>query len=134
MLTITNYNSYKNNEPLVINPRLVEYYKEQCDIYLVNLKRELTRSLVDYKLFQYLQEVNNSFYIIVSKLLDEEYLSVSQLLDDSKLLTNVVNTFQKSCYPDIGGNIFDSIYQNCEYLLMTMNKLIQIIKTINSER
>ena len=61
MMSIYSYSTY-DNEPLKINPKLVEYYKNECDPYLVNLKRELTRSLVDYKLFQDLQEINNSYY------------------------------------------------------------------------
>ena len=134
MITITNYNSYNSNEPLVINPKLVDYYKEQCDTYLVNLKRELTRSLVDYHLFQQLQDINNSFIIIIDKLLNKEYIATSQLLDDYKILTDVVNIFQKGCYPVINGDIYESIRYYSKLLLITMNKLITTVKTINSER
>ena len=134
MITITNYNSYNSNEPLVINPKLVDYYKEQCDTYLVNLKRELTRSLVDYHLFQQLQDINNSFIIIIDKLLNKEYIATSQILDDYKILTDAVNIFQKGCYPVINGDIYESIRYYCKLLLITMNKLITTVRTINSER
>ena len=134
MITITNYNSYNSNEPLVINPKLVDYYKEQCDTYLVNLKRELTRSLVDYHLFQRLQDINNSFIIIIDKLLNKEYIATSQILDDYKILTDAVNVFQKGCYSVISGDIYESIRYYSKLLLITMNKLITTVKTINSER
>lgn len=130
MMSIYSYSTY-NNEPLKINPKLVEYYKDECDPYLVNLKRELTRSLVDYKLFQDLQEINNSYYKIISGLIDNTYTSLTELFNDSKTLTNNTNKFQKSCYGKIDGDIFDSIYRNCENILLTINKLTQTVKTVN---
>lgn len=130
MMSIYSYSAY-DNEPLKINPKLVEYYKNECDPYLVNLKRELTRSLVDYKLFQDLQEINNSYYKIISGLIDNTYTSLTELFNDSKTLTNNTNKFQKGCYGKIDGDIFDSIYHNCENILITINKLTQTVKTVN---
>ena len=65
-MTINCFNKQTNNTtPLVINPNLLQAYREQGDICLVNIKRELTRSLVDYKRFQELQQINNDFFVII---------------------------------------------------------------------
>lgn len=134
-MTITCYNSSssKNNEapPLVINPNLLQAYREQCDICLVNIKRELTRSLVDYKIFQQLQQVNNDFFVIVDYMECEHYTSIDEVMKDKHTLVVDMEVFTKNCKNAIAEDIYNSIYENCVELSLIVNKLVQIIKIVN---
>lgn len=134
MITITNtFYKKESDQPLFINKELLYRYKDCLDTYLVNIKRELTRSLVDYKLFQELQQVNNSVFVIIDYLDAEHYTYVKEVIDDKKVLMNSINTFLKHCNGTITKDIYDSIYDNCDLLSLTVNKLVEIVKTINEE-
>ena len=128
MITIT---SQDDRTPLKINKQLLYEYKEECDTYLVNIKRELTRALVDYKLFQQLQQVNNSFFIIIDYLDTERYTVFKELKDHKVDLNNDINIFTKNCRGKIPNSIFRNIYYNLDKLMLTINKLIEIVYEVN---
>lgn len=131
-MVIAQFSNAKNNgEPLVINPNLLQAYREQGDICLVNIKRELTRALVDYKLFQQLQQINNSFFVIIDYMETERYTYIKEVEDDKHRLVTALQTFIKDCKSAIATEIYNSIYEACKELSLIMNKLVQIIKIVN---
>lgn len=132
MLTINTYNFGNDNEPLLINPKLLAHYKEECDIYLVDVKRQLTRSLVDYRIFQKLQDVYNYYYVIIRKLEEQEYTNINQMEDDKKYLRGLVVAFQKECKPAVSTSIYTDIMSNCNKVMLTLIKLIKIVKDVNT--
>ena len=129
ILSYTNYK--KENTPLFINKDLLSKYKEKGDICLVNIKRELTRSLVDYKLFQKLQQVNNDFFVIVDYLDSEHYTNLKEIIDDKTKLLNDINVFTRNCKSNVSPDIYENIFEDCNKLMITIHKLVEIVKTIN---
>ena len=129
ILSYTNYK--KENTPLFINKDLLSKYKEKGDICLVNIKRELTRSLVDYKLFQKLQQVNNDFFVIVDYLDSEHYTNLKEIIDDRTKLLNDINVFTRHCKSNVSPDIYENIFEDCNKLMITIHKLVEIVKTIN---
>ena len=129
ILSYTNYK--KENTPLFINKDLLSKYKEKGDICLVNIKRELTRSLVDYKLFQKLQQVNNDFFVIVDYLDSEHYTNLKEIIDDRTKLLNDINVFTRNCKSNVSPDIYENIFEDCNKLMITIHKLVEIVKTIN---
>lgn len=133
MLTINTYNYGNNDEPLIISPKLLSYYREECDVYLVDIKRQLTRSLVDYRVFQKLQDVYNYYYVIIRKLEEQEYTNLNEIADDKKILHALMTELQKECKPAVSTDIYDDVISNCNKVMLTLIKLIQIIKTVNTD-
>lgn len=127
--------SYNNKDitPLKISDEILSKYKEESDIYLVDIRRELTRSLVDYRRFQELQKVNNDFFSIIHGLSEGEFTSVTQLNSNKSKLVSDVETLLKSCKSSISSDIYSSIRDSSRKLMLTINKLIQIVITINEE-
>lgn len=133
-MIIKSFSNYKNDDsPLVVNPNLLQAYREQCDIYLVNLKRELTRGLVDYKLFQQLQQINNDFYVIIDYMENEHYTYIKEVEDDKHKLVVDMQLFVKDCKQAVSREIWDSLQENCVNISLSINKLVQIIKIVNKE-
>ena len=129
MIVIENFGIEET--PLVINKDLLYTFKEEFDVQLAILHRELTRSLVDYTLFQQLQNVNNDIFIIVDGLDTEVYTTIKELEDDRQKLISDLDTFLSHCKTCIDGNIYDPIYEHSNYLSTAVYKLVQIIKNIN---
>ena len=127
-----NFNN-KEPEPLLINKKLLYDYKEQGDVCLVNIKRELTRSLVDYKLFQQLQQINNDFFIIVDYLDCEHYFKVAEVIKDKNILKNDLDDFIVNCKSNIGLDIFETIDEDCKELMIVIQKLVTIVSQINKQ-
>lgn len=128
---INNFTCNDDSEPLLINKQLLYDYKDAGDDFLIGIKRNLTRSLVDYHLFQELQEINNSFFVIIDYLDCGHYYNVSEVMKDKDVLKNKLNIFIKNCKPNVGIDIFDDIDYNCKQLMLVMQKLITIVTKIN---
>lgn len=134
MLTIYTYSDNNSDEPLLINKQLLEEYKEEGDSCLVNIKRELTRCLVDYTLFQKLQQINNSFFVIVDYLFNDHYYTISEVLADKTQLLNSINIFLRPCKGSVPTDVYDGIYESSQNLINVINKLIMILQTINKNK
>ena len=133
---ITIYNSLHQEEetPLLINKKLLYEYKEVGDEFLINTKRELTRSLVDYKVFQQLQQINNSFFVIIDYLDCEHYTRVNDVIEDKNKLVNNINLFLRPCKTYLSRDIYDAIYDDLQGLTNTMNKLVAVVQAINKNQ
>lgn len=131
MIKFSMYNQKDDETPLVVNKELLQTYRNSCDTCLVNIKRELTRSLVDYKVFQELQQVNNSFFVIVDYLDCEHYTTIKEVEDDRHLLITAINVFTKHCKACVALDTFKSIMTDCNKLALTVHKLIQVLKAVN---
>lgn len=123
----------QKDSPLRVNIDLVNEYKRQADIYLLDMRRELTRALVDYIAFRDLQLVNNSFFDIVDKLLNQEFTCLSELRDSNQKLVVTLETFLKVCKQSVEVNIYAPINISARKFILTVHKLIQIIESINEE-
>lgn len=123
----------KDITPLKISHEILSKYKEESDIHLVDIRRELTRSLVDYRRFQELQKVNNDFFRIINGLSECEFTSITQLNSEKSRLVADVETLLKACKSSISSDIYSSIRDSAHKLMLTINKLLQIVVTVNEE-
>lgn len=134
MITIYNNLHQEEETPLLINKKLLYEYKEAGDNYLVDVKRELTRSLVDYKVFQQLQQINNSFFVIIDYLDCEHYTRVKDVIEDKNRLANNINLFLRPCKSYLSLDIYDCIYEDLQGLINTMTKLVATVQMINKNK
>lgn len=117
--------------PLVINKDLLYKFKDECDVQLAVLHRELTRGLVDYTLFQQLQNINNDVFRIINSLEIEEYTTIKEIEDDRHILVSDLDTFLSHCKVDIDADIYEPIYEHSNYISTAVFKLVQIVKDID---
>jgi hypothetical protein len=134
MITIYNTINQDDETSLLINKQLLYEYKDNGDDYLVETKRQLTRSLVDYKVFQQLQQINNSFFVIIDYLDCDHYTRVKDVVDDKNKLVTNINLFLKPCKSYLSADIYDKIYEALQGLVNTMNKLVAVVQTINKNK
>ena len=134
MITIYNNINQDEETPLLINKQLLYEYKEAGDECLVETKRQLTRSLVDYKVFQQLQQINNSFFVIIDYLDCDHYTRVKDVLDDKNRLVTNINLFLKPCKSYLSADIYDTIYDTLQELANVMNKLVAVVQAINKNK
>lgn len=116
-----------------INTHMLDKYKDECDAYLINMKRELTRCLVDYHMFRELQSINNGFFKIINGLYNQKYTHISELIDDKHKLHNNCDVFIKHCKSILPKHIYDSIFNNCQKLNLNMIKLVEIAREVSRE-
>ena len=113
-----------------IDNDLVADYKITCDQYLVNVRRNLTRQLVFYKVYNYLQKVNNTYFVIIDKLMNNQYESLEQLKKDYSEFEKECNSFIKNCETVIPENIINRVKKDIDKLRLAMNKLLYIAENI----
>jgi len=119
----------KVEEPnIVINQDLVIEYKEEGDIYLVNVKRNMTKQLVGYTHYQTLQKINNSFYFIIQGLLEDKFENVTKLKDAYRKLVVNCNTLIKNISNLLPDDIYNTICEDLDSLQLLMEKLIYIVE------
>lgn len=118
-----------------INQDLVVDYKRTCDRILVNIRRNLTRQLIFYKVYCDLQEVYNSYYVIIDKLINELYESVEDLRRDYADLTKYSKAFIRNSTTIVPENIHEVVSDEIDQFLLAMDKLIYILENYceNSE-
>ena len=131
-MTIYNYGYDQSKDtPLLINKKLLYEYKEEGDSCLVNIKRELTRCIVDYTVFQKLQEINNNFFVIVDYLDRDIYYNIEEVTQDKSKLLDSINVFLRPVKSYVPTEIYNAIFTSSQELINTINKLIMILKSIN---
>lgn len=113
---------------ITIDPDLVVNYKRESDLYLINIRRTLTRQLVYYKIYYYLQKVNNSFFKIISSLLEEKYTDRGMFLKDKTTFYNDLTVFLKSCDNLVRDSVYESIEYDVNALKLIIEKLTKIIE------
>ena len=117
----------KVEEPnIVINQNLVIAYKEEGDIYLVNVKRSMTKQLVGYTHYQTLQKINNSFYFIIQGLLEDKFENVTKLKDAYRKLVVNCNTLIKNISNLVPDDIYNAVCEDLDSLQIMMEKLVYI--------
>jgi len=119
----------KVEEPnIVINQDLVIEYKEEGDIYLVDVKRSMSKQPVGYTHYQTLQKINNSFYFIIQGLLEDKFENVTKLKDAYRKLVVNCNTLVKNISNLLPDNIYNAICEDIDSLQLLMEKLIYIVE------
>ena len=111
-----------------VDQDLLVDYKRICDRYLINIRRNLTKQLVFYKVYCDLQYVDNSFFVIIDKLLNDLYTGIDQLDKDYSVLIKYCNTFLKNSERIVPNNIHDLVEKDIKSLQLAMDKLIYILK------
>ena len=117
-------------EPSVIkiDPDLVIDYKRESDLYLVNIKRSLTKQLVYYKVYYELNKVNNAFYAIIDGLLNEKYTKVQDFRNDVKDFSSAVNVFLRTCTDIIEEHVFYLVKADTDAVDLIIKKLVSIVE------
>lgn len=111
-----------------INQDLVVDYKRTCDRILVNIRRNLTRQLIFYKVYCDLQEVYNSYYVIIDKLINELYDSSEDMRKDYAVLTKCCKAFIRNATTIVPENIHEVVSDEIDQFLLAMDKLIYILE------
>lgn len=111
-----------------VDPDLVADYKVICDRYLVNIRRNLTKQLIFYKVYYDLQQVNNAYFLIIDKLLNGLYENIESLKKDNSDFVKCCNVFVKSSTTVVPENVMDLVDADIDRLKLAMNKLIYILE------
>ena len=120
-------------DPVVnIDKDLVLNYKHEGDLHLVTIKHNMTKQLVAYKVYWYLQQVNNSFYTIIKGLAKEQYTDMTTLRNDYSEFIKNCNIFIKNCEGAVSEQVYDKVNSSLEKLKLSMQKLMYIAENICS--
>lgn len=117
-------------EPSVISidKDIVVDYKRESDLYLINIKRSLTRQLVFYGVYTGLNKLNNSFYKIISGLLNDEYKDMQTFRDDYKAFSVTCSEFIKECENYVDDDVLESVSYEVNCVDLIIKKLIAIVE------
>ena len=110
-----------------IDPDLVVDYKVICDEILVNIRRNLSRQLIFYKVYYDLQQMYNGFFSIFDKLLNNLYEDSSVFNKDVSDFKGLCNVLLKNSENIIPENIHNLVDSDIKKLLLTIDKLVYII-------
>ena len=122
------YLNQKVESIFTVDPDLVVDYKRICDRFLISMKHNLTKQLISYKVYYDLQQVNNSYFVMIDKLLNELYEDVSYLDKDYAEYVKCCNTFLKNSERIVPDNIHDLVEDDINSMQLALNKLIYILK------
>ena len=114
---------------LFVNSDLVIKYKKRCDVFLMDIKRELTKQPIYYKIYEYYQKVCNTFYAIIENLLDGTCETESDLRAISEEFYKACTAFIKQCEAVISEISYDFVCSRIDLLKRAMDKLIQVACT-----
>lgn len=117
------------NEPSIfkINHDIVLEYKRICDTYLVNIRRNMTRQCVDFRLYGPMNKVFNSYGNIIESLLEDKYTDIREFEADYRRLEQSCNDYKKDSDIQLVGFVYDNICEELDMLVLAMNKLKYII-------
>lgn len=126
---------HKEERPSVvtINKDLVVDYKRQGDRLLVEIRRTLTKQLVFYKLYSDLQLVNNSFWVIIEKLLYDKYTDKYQVHKDESELNKNCNLFIRNMNNLVDTEVYEHIEECIDDIRLLIKKLVYIVENICTE-
>lgn len=115
------------NSYIYLNIDMLNRYKHEADVCLINAKRELTKQLVDYKIFNQLQKINNSFYCILNGLYKQKYYNGFQLISDKTKLEKNINQFLRNVVSELPEDKYSLIEDNLKTLKLIITKLLKIV-------
>lgn len=119
---------------ITINPDLVVSFKVSGDTYLNDIKRTLSKQLVYYMLYYELQQMFNSYFRIIDKLLNEKYSDISQLRKDHSLFKKDCSNFLKTCQGFIDDDVLEEVTKNTDQVDNLILKLVYIAENICSKK
>lgn len=111
---------------LFVDEDLVIKYKKRSDVYLIDIKRELTKQPVYYKIYEYYQNLCNTFYAIIEQLLDGTCETESDLRAISEEFYKACTSFIKQCESIISERSYDFVCKCVENLKMVIDKIVYI--------
>lgn len=113
-----------------INSDLVAKYKSQGDIYLIDLKRQLSKQLVYYILYTEYQEFCNTFFDIIGNLLESTYTQKSDLDKDYAAFEKQSKQFVKSCEGFVQEYVLENVRDLVDKIVLLIQKLTYIADNI----
>lgn len=113
-----------------IDPDYILTYKKECDVHLGAMKHQLSRQLIDYKVYFHLQKVYNAFYQIIKGLLEETYEDIKTWNEDKKNLELELKTFVSSMKGTVPEKVQDRVLKQVDMFQTEMNKFYNVLQTI----
>lgn len=113
-----------------IDPDYIITYKKECDVHLGAMKHQLSRQLIDYKVYYYLQKLYNSFYKILKGLLEETYEDIKTWNEDKKDLELACKTFASSMKGSVPEKVQQRVINQLDMFQTEMNKLYNVLQTV----
>lgn len=112
-------------EPSVfkINRDTVIDYKRTADSYLINIRRNMTRQLVDFRLYAPMNKLFNIYGKIISGFIDGTYTDVSQFTSDYSKFESACKEYTKAIEGKIHDKPFATICNEIEMLSLCLMKL-----------
>lgn len=114
--------------PIRIDFDLLRSYKRQGDIYLSNIRREMTKQLLVYTIYDTLQDMYNSYYVIIGGLLEKRYRNISELLKDEKSFNKQVDVFIEELKLIAPEYVCKCVIGDCKNVVLVITKLIAIVQ------
>ena len=127
---ISIYNT-DNKEIRYCTENIIIKHKDAGDVCLVAMHSELSKSLINYKLFIYLQDLNNAYFNLLEKLYYHKYTYFSEAIKDKKEFNNVLNIFLRHCEDELALYIYSVIKTQCNKLSKNIANLFLILNEIN---
>lgn len=118
---------YKEPPIFKINHDIVLEYKRICDTYLVNIRRNMTRQCVDFRLYGPMNKVFNSYGNIIESLLEDKYTDIREFEADYRRLEQSCNDYKKDADIQLVGFVYSNVCEELDMLVLAMNKLKYII-------
>lgn len=110
-----------------VDPDLVVDYKRICDRFLISMRHNLTKQLIAYGVYYDFQQINNTYFVMIDKLLNGLYEDVSYLYKDYAEYVKWCNTFLKNSERIVPDNIHKLVEDDINSMQLALNKLIYIL-------
>ena len=116
--------------PIKIDKDLVMTFKHEGDRYLVAINHNLTKQLVSYIVYYDLQQVTNSFFLILKNLVKGYYDTIDDFRSDYSDFINKCDLFLKSCEDNIPDGVSKITCKKIDSLKLSVQKLSYIVENI----
>ena len=111
-----------------VSQDMVLGYKKTCDSYLVDIRRNMTKQLLDYRLYTPLKELYNAYGKLILDVANNKYCDMKDFDTDYKQLV----TAEKAFTQDIKGRVSDDIYakicEDVDFMHKNIDKLVYVLK------
>lgn len=127
---ISIYNT-DNKEIRYCTENIIIKHKDAGDVCLVAMHSELSKSLINYKLFIYLQDLNNAYFNLLEKLYYHKYTYFSEAKEDKKKFDETLNIFLTHCKDELALYIYNTVKYQCDKLIKNIANLFLVLNEIN---
>ena len=103
-------------------------YKKTCDSYLVDIRRNMTKQLLDYRLYTPLKELYNTYGKLILGIANGTYVDMKEFDTDCGLFTHAAKDFAQDIKNRVSEDMYTKICYDVDCVQKSIDKLIYILK------